>query len=288
MPGGANQQPNSNGTVATPANTNEVPTFDQNVGTTVPNITQPTVDVKQQMPQQQMPQQQMPQQQMPQQQMPQQQMPQQQMQQPQQQMPQQQMQMQQPLQQPLQMQQPQQNFNPQSNVGFQQNSNGQQQESNPHNNYIIDMFWFVNKKLYANQSLEQNEAGLLTIGFNASFNNLRIGLYQLNGDSTTNSSIIIMNCTKLANFNIFPEHALQINSTEGQTNIFERVIRGGWQPNESVITKTNDIIKFESSYNNTTFHYTLLDEQIIGFNKAMEFLTNGQSWLAGILGVINR
>jgi len=199
---------------------------------------------------------------------------------------------------------PQQNpgFNPQPNQGGgfpQQNHGGgfppqnNNQNSGPAEKFaIVDMFWLVNKKLYANQPLVAGEAQLLTVGFNASFNNMRIGMCSDKGGAFTDSSIIIQNCERLANFNIFSEHALQILYIPGnEIRIFERVIRAGsWSPNVSSITNNGNtfVIKSTNPQNGNVTSFIVADEQVIGFTKALEFLLNGQSWNMALTGTLNR
>jgi len=196
---------------------------------------------------------------------------------------------------------PQQNpgFNPQQGGGFpQQNQGGgfpqhnNQNSGTPEKYAIVDMFWFVNKKLYANQPLVPGESQLLTVGFNAAFNNMRIGMCSDKGGAFTDSSIIIQNCERLANFNIFSEHALQILFSPGvEVRIFERVIRAGsWSPNVSSITNNGNtfVIKSTNPQNGNVTSFIVADEQVIGFTKALEFLLNGQSWNMALTGTLNR
>jgi|GEM_PF-3901511 len=179
-------------------------------------------------------------------------------------------------------------FNPNQGGGFNPNQGGG--FNNNEKFVIVDMFWFVNRKLYTNTNFDQNECHVLTIGFNAAFNNMRISMFTAGEGAFTDTSIIIGNCNKLANFNIFSEHALQILHTQKTPiRIFERVIRAGsWSPNKSEITNNGDHFLVHSMHNQVNCNFKIADEQVIGFTKALEFLLNGQSWHMATLGVINR
>lgn len=184
-----------------------------------------------------------------------------------------------------------QNFGGNQNNGYGGNQGGFQNQNNE-KFAIIDMFWFVNKKMYANQALDQGEAQILTVGFNASFNNMRIGMSMGNEGAFTDTSIIIGNCARLANFNIFSEHALQILHVPNTPHrIFERVIRAGsWNPNPSQITNNGDSFLIQSTNTQTgnTHSFLIAQEQAVGFKHALEFLLNGQSWSMAMTGQMNR
>jgi hypothetical protein len=157
-------------------------------------------------------------------------------------------------------------------------------EKKHHN--IIDMYWFVNQKLFKKEQLEQGEAGMLALGYNADFANLRVGFHTIDGNSFTKSSMIKAKMKELTNLNLFSETCFNILDclrTGKDINVsnFERIIGADnkWTPNQTQITgNAQQIIIRTMNPNGDKFSYTLLDWQITAFASALRYMTEGQSW----------
>lgn len=157
-------------------------------------------------------------------------------------------------------------------------------EKKHHN--IIDMYWFVNQKLFQKQQLDQGEAGMLALGYNADFANLRVGFHNIDGESFTKSSMIKAKMKELTNLNLFSETCFQILDclrTAKPINVsnFERIIGADnkWVPNQTQITgNAEQIIIRTMNPDGNKFSYTLLGWQITAFASALRYMTEGQSW----------
>ena len=157
-------------------------------------------------------------------------------------------------------------------------------EKRHHN--IIDMYWFVNQKLFQKQQLEEGEAGLLALGYNADFANLRVGFHTLSGESFTRSSIIKDKTKFLTTINLFSETCFNILDclrTAKPINVsnFERIIGSDnkWTPNQTQITgNAEQIVIRTMNPDGVKFSYTLLDWQITAFATALRYMTEGNSW----------
>lgn len=159
--------------------------------------------------------------------------------------------------------------------------------------HIIDLFWFINRKLIYNQKLDQGEAHIMTVGYNASFNNLRMGLLNNTNNAITATSLIIQNATRLTGWNIYPEEAILLKAYQGSEqpiNLRERQIKSGaWSPNQTQITWNKDNVVFKSKESNGTIHcFILMQEQVIGFEKALEFMYNGTAWTLAMMSNIKK
>jgi len=96
--------------------------------------------------------------------------------------------------------------------------------------HIIDLFWLINRKLIYGQALDPSEAHIMTIGFNASFNNLRCTFLSANQNAITQTSIIIQNATRISGFNIYSEEALLLKAYQNSGTpiiIRERQFKAG-------------------------------------------------------------
>jgi hypothetical protein len=168
---------------------------------------------------------------------------------------------------------------------------GQQQGGGSKYN-ITDLYWFVNRKLFSGGTLDQGEAGLMTIGFNASFGNLRLSLHGINNNSFTQSSIIMENCQRLAICNIHSEIAAQILASKGNgqpVQLLERVIKAGnWTPNVSQITWQTSVTVQSQDQQGNAHIFTMLDDQVTAFESALGFMIDGNAWVASLMSVITR
>jgi len=159
--------------------------------------------------------------------------------------------------------------------------------------YIIDLFWLINRKIIYNQPLDQSEAHIMTIGFNASFNNLRCTLLSANQNAITPSSIIIQNANRLTGFNIYSEEALLLKTYQQSGSpivIRERQIKSGtnWNPNITKVVWSKESILITSSDSNKTVGFSLMQEQINAFEKSLEFMLNGSAWTLAMMSVLKR
>jgi len=171
------------------------------------------------------------------------------------------------------------------------NAGGGQQQQNKYN--IVDMFWFINKKLFAQKPLGQNEAGIITVGYNASFNNMRFSLHGFQEGSTNASSIIMSNCPRLATCNIYSETVCDLIAKKGSgvgVVAYERVIKAGnWTPNQTALMwDANGIIVQTTTGQNQTFTFQFSDEQVFALEKAFDFMMNGVAWTLSMQSVFSR
>ena len=151
---------------------------------------------------------------------------------------------------------------------------------------IIDMYWFVNQKLFLKQQMNEGEAGFLAVGYNADFANLRVGFYKIDGSSFTRASMIKDKMEFITTINLFSETCFNILDclrTGKDINVsnYERIIGADnkWQPNQTrIVGNTNQIIIHTINPEGNKCSYTLLDWQITAFASALRYMTEGQSW----------
>jgi len=190
--------------------------------------------------------------------------------------------------------QPQQGGYPQQNFGNPPQQQNNQQNGQQVKYVIVDFFWLINKKLIYHQQLEQGEAAILTVGYNASFNNLRFSFHGVTNETFTPSSITIQNTQRLAMCNIYSEQALDLltksKGTGAPVYSFERVIKSGnWTPNKTIIVWNPDSIIIQTcDSNNNTYKFPCYEDQIYGLEKALEFMINGQAWMTGLMAAMSR
>lgn len=149
---------------------------------------------------------------------------------------------------------------------------------------IIDLYWLINQKLINKTQMAANEAHLLTIGYNASFGNMRMTFYTCDQNSFTPSSIILGNSKRIATANMYPEACLEVLSKKESNQsvmLFERVIRADnkWTPNQSSITWAPKAIRIQTiDQNNNTILFDLTAWHIAAFESALKFMITGKSW----------
>ena len=205
----------------------------------------------------------------------------------------------------MQMQQPQQNFQapqqmsqpsfgqqPQFGQGGQfQQPSFQQQNNNEQRYQIIDMYWLVNQKVKTNEQFIDGECNFMTIGFNASFNNMRLTFFSMNPQDLNNSYITISNLRKITNCNIFSETAGELYFNKGTGNpvrIHERMFRmTNWTPNFTQITWNPDniVIHTQDSQGILTA-FTLLNWHITAFESCLNFLVDGSAWNSSLMSTM--
>jgi len=160
--------------------------------------------------------------------------------------------------------------------------------------HIIDLFWLINRKLIYGQALDPSESHILTIGFNASFNNLRCTLLSANQNAITQTSIVIQNATRLSGFNIYSEEALLLKAYQNSGTpiiIRERQFKAGntWSPNiTKIIWNKESIVINTVDSSNKVCNFILVQDQIAGFEKALDFMLNGMAWILGMMGVLKK
>lgn len=159
---------------------------------------------------------------------------------------------------------------------------------------IVDMYWLINNKLFNKQKLDANEVALLSIGYNADFNNLRFVIHEINDKVFTESAILKHEAKVISSVNVFSETSAKVlnNIKRGITepvHNFERVFNANmieqWKPNQASfeINKENGgSIILKILYNNTTYSYMFTDWQIEVLISCFKFMTNGDSWKSSI------
>lgn len=153
-----------------------------------------------------------------------------------------------------------------NNNGFNTNNNNQQKY------HIVDMCYLYNQT--------QNEPPLCIVGFNADFNNLRIGLHNFN--NPIDHFVCVKNTTRLTAINLYSEFCYQVLITSnGTIPIIERTFsdNANWAPNRTQIIKNQNMIQIQTiDMNNNQFTFTMNEPNIGLFNKCLEFMINGGAW----------
>lgn len=161
--------------------------------------------------------------------------------------------------------------------------------------YIKDLLWLISFKLYRNEKLENGETALITVGFNSTYDNMRITFLQPSSETFTESAIIRLKTKSLTTVNLFSETCAAIkysynSSSEKPVMLMaqERLIQSGnWQPNKTRIEldkKNNKItihtISPSDSRNSsgTKYKFTLEGWQVPAFIDACNFMLNGGAW----------
>jgi hypothetical protein len=158
--------------------------------------------------------------------------------------------------------------------------------------HMIDMYWLINPKLLKREALEANQCGLLVIGYNADYSNLRIAFHETGNKSFTESSIQKHETKLLGTVNVFSETAMQILyaiNTKQATTIhnFERLFTqpsNDWKPSASTfkIDPSKGSIEIHATLNGKPFMFTISEWHTIAFMDSLKFMTNGRSWMASL------
>jgi hypothetical protein len=156
---------------------------------------------------------------------------------------------------------------------------------------IIDFYWLINQRLQNGEKLSSDEAHICCVGFNSMYNNLRFTFYTSGNNAFTETSLNINNCKRLANFNLFPEHAIEILSNKNsgkEINIIERVYSTGnnWLPNKTVFIWKDDKVYVKTADKNGSYKYTFIGYDVIALDTSLKFCVNGQSWLVSLFDKI--
>jgi hypothetical protein len=180
--------------------------------------------------------------------------------------------------------------------GFNNNSGGF--NNNSGNNFgngqmryhIIDMFWLINESFKQTGNVQQGEAAIAVIGYNASFNNLRIGLYDA-GNAINNNSIVIQDAQKTVSVNLHSESAAELlqKKRSGQpVQIIERIIKSNsnWQPAQCTFIWNNDGLFIQAQDNNNSRNYGFTGYQETCIERTLEFLLNGQAWSLSLQSIM--
>ena len=152
---------------------------------------------------------------------------------------------------------------------------------------IVDFFWFINNKLRQQMQMGQGECSMITIGFNADFNNMRFSLLNVDPNVLSQPMISLEQCQKITNFNVHSEGAGMILANKGTGNQVmtqERVIRqGNWTPNQSIWMWSQDNVVVHTQTSAGAAHsYTFLGEQITLLESALSFMVDGSAWKAAL------
>lgn len=143
---------------------------------------------------------------------------------------------------------------------------------------IIDLAWVVNMKLTANQRLDEGEAAVLMLGYNADFNNLRVVFRSAEQSAFSPSSINLPGTKIITSMNLFSETCAEILYKKGtgeQIQVLERMFKldQSWAPNQSIITWDSDMISLYSKMSNgTVISFFLYQWQIDLFAYGLQFM----------------
>lgn len=151
---------------------------------------------------------------------------------------------------------------------------------------ILDIAWLLNDKLINPNlgNLQQNEAPICVLGFNASFGNARVEFRSIKNDSFHGTAIVQNNCPRITSFNIYTEEAKKIlhnKNTNNELLLIERIITlQNWMPNETHITWNNDQVTFKTTdkTSNQTYWINLNKIQTDIFESLLNYMINGMAW----------
>jgi len=119
---------------------------------------------------------------------------------------------------------------------------------------IQNLFWLINTKPYDEIQMEENEALITTINFNADFGNLRFELYNVSKEHAVRKNLMFLSeLDKLIDGVIYPADCFNIaNNTELDLYPMEQLItctNEDWQKTRPIIHvhKTSDVIRLSIS-----------------------------------------
>lgn len=128
------------------------------------------------------------------------------------------------------------------------------QQTTPTQKYaIMDLFWLINPKLYANprQTPIASEAHFAILSFNLDFGNMRVSYFNLTNNSIQGNILYLDNCKRTVSGTIYPATAFNIfNSTRISTTCLEQLFKqipgATWQQERPVcsIQKHETAIRF--------------------------------------------
>lgn len=166
-------------------------------------------------------------------------------------------------------------------------NNGGQNGQQKYN--IVDMYWWVNKKYIMQVPFDQGEVGMLTVGFNANFNNMRFCLHNIDPNMINQPSLIITNCPRVTLVNVYSENAGEILASKGSGQTImtqERVIKagGGWTPNQSAwIWGPDRVSLYTQDQQGAAYSYTFLGPQITLLEGVLTWMIDGSAWNAALM-----
>lgn len=171
----------------------------------------------------------------------------------------------------------------------------QQQDFKPEKKYnIIDQYWLINSKLFVKEKLNPGEIQLITIGYNADFNNMRIALYETNGNTFTETAIHKYNAKQITTVNIFSEtvEQLMFNISAAQSGTvynFERIFseamtKQDWKPSQAIfdLDAKEGSITLKVKHNNNELSYKFIGWQLKALLNSFKFMLNGNAWIASL------
>ena len=178
-------------------------------------------------------------------------------------------------------------FAPQHHAAPQQNWNNNNGGQQVQKYNIIDMYWLTNKKYSMQIPFEQGEVGLITIGFNANFNNMRFSLHNIDPNMINQPALVIANCPRAAIINIYSESAGEVLFSKGSgRNVMtqERMFKeGSWNPSQSAWNWGPDkVTLYAQDQNGASFCYTFVDYQIKLLENCLNWMISGPSWSASL------
>lgn len=163
---------------------------------------------------------------------------------------------------------------------------------------ITDFYWLVHPNvLESNKTpIPSEECGMLVIGYNASFSNLRLTFYDLpdSGSALKPGEIHKNEMKTIATVNVFSETAMQIlamitSKKSGSVMNYERIFsissNTDWQPTLAkfdidLAKGVISIIIKVGEKGKKVYH--LKEWQITAFMDSLKFMTNNRSWMASL------
>lgn len=174
--------------------------------------------------------------------------------------------------------------------------------------HIRDLFWLINPKLENREGLYQNEPGLVTITYNADFDNMKFAFYKVNPDVfKRKGAVILNNAQQVTIFNLHSETCSRIVyeynraingeleealKDQDRTYItiknFERVFNENqnWTPNITSILINKDgqiVIGTVDNQSGNKFKYNFKGWQIESLISACKFMSEGGSFQTGMM-----
>lgn len=176
----------------------------------------------------------------------------------------------------------------------------QPQQSEKRKFIINDLYWLKNLKPMYNSQLNQGEANLLIISYNADFENLRLSF--ANCTEMNSKSVAIPMGARQNAVNIFSETCRELlsffenmnNTTQFPFKLMncERMmsLNANWTPNETIIQISSPqmIEIFTKQPNGNQHSFTMVLWQVKAFLECCKFMTNGNSWMMKLQAMINK
>ena len=160
--------------------------------------------------------------------------------------------------------------------------------------HIVDLYWLINPNL-GKTEIPETHPHIAIISYNATFNNLRIALYQTTNKSFTDTTMILHNCIRLTSVNLFSETIEiifnNLNEKDHSIKIIERLWteQPNWKPNNTYIKYNSKEIVLHTTDKTTSqiYIYTFTDWQYNAFIRSMKCMLNGVFWTQSMLSTMH-